>query len=411
MKFFFMTNKKLLILGDGNFSFSLALAKLLDQKHAAATNYIQGYNADIICTSFDSYKEVVSKYHDSERILEELVRYCQVAHEVNAWELQDYKNMDFIIWNHPHLGTEDFRLHQFLMAHFFHSAKRALSSTGKIRVSLVQGQETRWNVFVQANRVGMNLEKVEIFDESLWPGYVVKRNKHGGSFKNIHTKKHVRTSMKSCVYTFGTDKEFIDIKDIPFRLESLFGKNFDTTFEEKTFVAVKSELTPSQKLSKSKKPLPPKDLICTFCSKQLTSVRAYQQHVHMVHILQKFGDWKPDRPRTISCIHCGKKFADNESAEQHTINKHTFIQKDEIPNVEDNAVQNDHQYEYYPCEVCGQSCINQPWGMELHLERMKPALGMNMRCPLCPLSFIEQRALTQHFKFCKFKNCNNSCSK
>ena len=86
-------------------------------------------------------------------------RYKNVTllHRINAWEIPAQfpgQVFDGIIWNHPHLGVEDFRLHRFLMAHFFHSAATALKPDGFISVSLVRGQETRWELLGQAARAG-----------------------------------------------------------------------------------------------------------------------------------------------------------------------------------------------------------------------------------------------------------------
>ena len=62
------------------------------------------------------------------------------------------------------------------------------------------------------------------------------------------------------------------------------------------------------------------------------------------------------------------------------------------------------EYDYYPCGVCGQAVVRREWGMELHLETLKPAVGLDMGCPLgCGGKFIEQRALFQHYKFCRVK--------
>lgn len=51
-------------------------------------------------------------------------------HSVNAWELSQHFAADgklaVVAWNHPHLGVEDFRLHRFLMAHFFQSVADVL---------------------------------------------------------------------------------------------------------------------------------------------------------------------------------------------------------------------------------------------------------------------------------------------
>ena len=86
----------------------------------------------------------------------------QVLHGINAWQIQDqFPGLEFdaIVWNHPHLGVEDFRLHKFLMAHFFHSVTRCLKPSGFASVSLVQGQDERWEITAQARKMGLALFK------------------------------------------------------------------------------------------------------------------------------------------------------------------------------------------------------------------------------------------------------------
>ena len=206
----------------GNFSFSLALAKLLysepspdpsqhSKEHKLkdaleTTNaarkflnlppHISSSSVTLLCTSFDSESQVLAKYHDAKDILSALGKFPNVCiyHGVNAWELvstfpissssnqtcppsfssfnachldpQQHTSIetpswvkgcrsedngsiqvafDAIVWNHPHLGTEDFRLHRFLMAHFFHSVSQVLKKEdnhqhgGHVTVTLVQG--------------------------------------------------------------------------------------------------------------------------------------------------------------------------------------------------------------------------------------------------------------------------------
>lgn len=81
------------------------------------------------------------------------------------------------------------------------------------------------------------------------------------------------------------------------------------------------------------------------------------------------------------------------------------------------------RYMYVPCVVCGQAVLDTPdhaqeshgpsFGMLLHLESLKPIVGMSMECPLRRLDangerwctvdrrFIERRALEQHFRMCR----------
>ena len=323
------------------------------------------------------------------------------------------------------------------MAHFFASCKQVLNHeknhNATVRLSLVQGQETRWSVFKQAKKIHLNLQSFELFNELEWHGYVVKRNKHGGSFKNLHTKRHVRTVMKSCVYSFTlqpSPEEYKEFDQIHVALATLFGYEFDSLYHEKeTPSTLLSDLTPAKSphnpCKKSKRHSPPADLKCVYCLKQMANPRSYHQHVHTVHELKKFGsDWTPNRAKTLSCLQCEKKFADKEALEQHQINKHTSISPAELPDVFDDrqlgsTEYSANDYEYIPCGVCGQSCIAQDWGMELHLESLKPAIGLDMKCPICVKEaisesvvskvrgFIEQRALFQHYKFCRSRKSRN----
>jgi hypothetical protein len=111
-----------------------------------------------------------------------------------------------IVWNHPHLGVENFSLHRFLMAHFFHSARGALiaadNAPTQVIVSLVEGQEERWTLTQQAQQQSFAYLRHDAFREACYPGYVCKRNNTAASFKNSHTKQHMGSVMPSFTYRY-----------------------------------------------------------------------------------------------------------------------------------------------------------------------------------------------------------------
>ncbi|KAI8826223.1 uncharacterized protein EV422DRAFT_515823 [Fimicolochytrium jonesii] len=512
---------RVLILGDGNFSFSLALCRLLFPKpvaHSAISHSHSKPHSDvhslpynriplallgllpsstaattpqprrrilITSTSFDDRTELLGKYPESREILESLqgdwlrnVCGVEVRHGVNAWELSkafenqlaEAEGFDCVIWNHPHLGTEDFRLHRFLMAHFFDSVASVLRRhpLASVCVSLVDGQETRWDVVAQAARSELRLNQVAMFDERLWPGYVVKRNKHGGSFKNGLTRRNHHSEMKSRLFRFGWGEGKVVWKGMEeTSVDALLVPGLDDGLEAPTETSQTNgtttgphpkppkptlDITPSSPASTTptsrhtakqrRLALIPASLTCPHCLKQLDTARGYTQHVHMVHTLQKFGaDWSPDKDaaKKYKCEKdgCERLFATGDARRQHWVNRHTTVGREELPvqvgNLEpnprpsqmlphppaDDAVTADTidttpaaDYDYTPCPICGQAVVRRSWGMQLHLETLKPAVGLNMQCPLCVADgngkgsgkvrgFIESRALFQHYKFCR----------
>ena len=175
-----------LTLGDGDFSYSLDLAQFLASFPLAATkNNIDGCSNEsqtssktkLVVTGIDSYDELRLKYKDVNSILAKLQQFnhkktkkskeqkkpklsnddisskvnknndsenglsVHVHHSINAIvnDASDLRstttyhsnpNLPFkkssfhhVIFNHPHLGTEDAQMHQCFLSHFFHSAK------------------------------------------------------------------------------------------------------------------------------------------------------------------------------------------------------------------------------------------------------------------------------------------------
>ncbi|KAI8615847.1 hypothetical protein BC830DRAFT_1120807 [Chytriomyces sp. MP71] len=373
------------------------------------------------------------------------------------------------------------------MAHFFDSVASVLNPrnpSSSVIVSLVSGQETRWDLVAQALRSNLHLSTDDSpfpFQESDWKGYVVKRNMHGKSFKNEATKKRMVDDMKSFGFRFvrsdpqaqaaahesalaalaatGLGKLSL-VQDkkkqkeqerqlstaCPDAVTSADPISTDYTVRTRTSVisthlagtptdtSITTATTTSSTLPKTKallNSLPlPSPLACPFCAKPFSTPRAYKQHVLQIHILQQRGpDWTPDAPRTLPCRGwprsntpaCSKRFAHADARWQHEVIKHSRLDAGEdapilqaavpdaaAPGVEPFLAITDEpteDAEYVPCDVCGQAVARRAWGMALHLETLKPVVGLDMRCPRdCGVrGFIERRALWQHYMFCRLK--------
>ena len=117
-----------LIVGDGNMTFSLALARLgANLTHSSIMRSIMW------CTTFDEEEALLRKYPETRSALRKL-RMLQsskcsinIAHGVNAANLcaksflgKDGAEVSFhsIIFNHPHLGIEDAERNGALLSHF-----------------------------------------------------------------------------------------------------------------------------------------------------------------------------------------------------------------------------------------------------------------------------------------------------
>lgn len=118
----------------------LALKRLITEENPIAYDYLGFEHAEpvsLTSTTFDSREELLGKYFDSKDILPKF-KTTNIEHNINAWELSRHFPefvfflitasclFDCVVWNHPHLGTEDYRLHRFLLAHFFASVKKVL---------------------------------------------------------------------------------------------------------------------------------------------------------------------------------------------------------------------------------------------------------------------------------------------
>ncbi|KAM0915782.1 hypothetical protein ACQ4PT_010604 [Festuca glaucescens] len=167
----------ILIVGDGDFSFSLALATAF------------GSGENLVATSLDSYGALTRKYGKAEANVTELKRLgATVLHGVDAKTMKLHsclkmRRFDRIVFNFPHAGfngKEDhlhvINAHKQLVHRFFANARHLLRPYGETHVSHKTGLPyDTWDIEQLANDSCLILvREVDFFKED-YPGYNQKR--------------------------------------------------------------------------------------------------------------------------------------------------------------------------------------------------------------------------------------------
>ncbi|XP_019196226.1 PREDICTED: uncharacterized protein At4g26485-like isoform X1 [Ipomoea nil] len=171
---------QILLVGDGDFSFSVCLAN----SFASASN--------ILASSLDSYDMVTKKYKNAKSNLEKLWHLgATILHEVNAIKMKQHTDLrmrkfDRIMFNFPHAGfygKEDnihlIQMHRNLISGFFRNASGMLRPYGEIHVNhKTTGPFGRWNLAELASMSSLVLIDCVDFKNADYPGYNHKRG-HG----------------------------------------------------------------------------------------------------------------------------------------------------------------------------------------------------------------------------------------
>ncbi|KAG5178875.1 hypothetical protein JKP88DRAFT_350131 [Tribonema minus] len=205
----------ILILGDGNFSFSQSLCSLLRRQHQDTPP------PNVVTTTLDSEEWFSALYGgggaDTLAALSAF-DFCTVLHGVDATRLADApppplraRRFDRVIYNFPHVnGKQNARRNRALLCDTLASvARAALRARGEACVALVTGQggtsaEARtldgytqsWQAATQAAEAGLTLAAVELFSVADFPGYALACHRpHGGAFSPgaaplLHTFVH-----------------------------------------------------------------------------------------------------------------------------------------------------------------------------------------------------------------------------
>ena len=188
-----MSHDGILLLGEGDFSFSFVLEKYMGISKGIS-------KPRIVSSSFDSEEEVAKKYKDAEAWLSKWKDgdgSVKTLHGIDATKdllsqlgpaAADCK-FSSVIFNFPHLGVEDAKLHGAMIAHVMMRARELLlgkggaGGRGFFILALADAQAERWKANDMATRNNMPLVKQFAFRPNDWPGYKIRRHINGKSFE------------------------------------------------------------------------------------------------------------------------------------------------------------------------------------------------------------------------------------
>jgi len=199
---------KILLVGEGNFSFARALIRKWEKQRPkvqedAEVNEEEFVGFKMVATCYDSKEALTTKYPDVNDIVREIKAYGASVHAgIDATRLLDSKRVvkslseicefdreesdfgfDRVIFNFPHLGcgikdTEaNSKQHRDMLEKFFASAHGVLAVNGQVHVTVKIGDPyDSWQVPKCALKTGLLAVHSSVpFDPIAWDGYQHRR--------------------------------------------------------------------------------------------------------------------------------------------------------------------------------------------------------------------------------------------
>ncbi|KAI3510181.1 hypothetical protein L1887_25712 [Cichorium endivia] len=173
----YSSNHQILLVGEGDFSFSLSLAMSF------------GSASNIVASSLDSYDDVIRKYKRAKKNLQKLRDFgAQLLHGVDTIKMKLHTDLtmrkfDRIVYNFPHagfLGKESDEIvimsHKSLVRGFFRNACSLLRPNGEVHVThKTEHLFHHWNIEELATQCCLTLVESVEFKIEDYPGYYNKR--------------------------------------------------------------------------------------------------------------------------------------------------------------------------------------------------------------------------------------------
>ncbi|KAL3814112.1 hypothetical protein ACJIZ3_015380 [Penstemon smallii] len=190
--------QKILLVGEGDFSFSACLALAF------------GRAPNIIATSLNSKEFLEKNYEKAASNIENIrMRDGKVMHGINATKIAKHASLghikfDRIIFNFPFAGfftnlshESVLRRHRRLVSLFMKNAKEMLSEDGEIHIShKTNGSHSEWNVESMASSHGLRLIQAVKFKQRDYPGYNTKYGFGGDQNFNCNPSKTYKFGLK-----------------------------------------------------------------------------------------------------------------------------------------------------------------------------------------------------------------------
>eukprot|EP00301_Raphidiophrys_heterophryoidea_P027675 c9767_g2_i1.p1 GENE.c9767_g2_i1~~c9767_g2_i1.p1 ORF type:complete len:302 (-),score=70.31 c9767_g2_i1:78-983(-) len=169
----YMPSQEILVVGDGDLSFSVALTELV------------GSGRRIIATSYPLKVDLVKHHPSAARNIEKLTsKGVRVFFGVDATALSQCtplrdKTFDRIIFNFPHTGSDIPAHNAKLVGAFLQSCQSMLRISnadreiqpGQVQLTLFQKQFDKWGVTAEAKSAGLALLAGRTFHVQAFPGY------------------------------------------------------------------------------------------------------------------------------------------------------------------------------------------------------------------------------------------------